>query len=103
MDLIYALTESKDTAAHWYKLKQRLKEKGNQSVTNCHALKMLEEKSKPKAYKKIKKPNAKAAKSLNKLMKTLKEDGYSVLFCPRKDIAVILQQKANVTSKTINE
>ncbi len=41
IDVIYALTESKSPAAYWRKLKQRLKEEGNQTVTNCHALKML--------------------------------------------------------------
>ena len=30
-----------DPAAYWRKLKQRLKEEGNETVTNCHALKML--------------------------------------------------------------
>lgn len=41
VDVIYALTQSKDPLAYWRKLKQRLKEEGNQTVTNCHALKML--------------------------------------------------------------
>lgn len=41
VDVIYALTQSKDPLAYWRKLKQRLKEEGNQSVTNCHALKMV--------------------------------------------------------------
>ena len=41
VDVIYALTESKSPNAYWRKLKQRLKEEGNQTVTNCHALKML--------------------------------------------------------------
>ena len=35
------LAESKDPQAYWRKLKQRLKEEGNETVTNCHALKML--------------------------------------------------------------
>ena len=34
------LTESKDPTTYWRKLKQRLKEEGNETVTNCHALKM---------------------------------------------------------------
>ena len=34
------LTESKDPQAYWRKLKQRLKDEGNETVTNCHALKM---------------------------------------------------------------
>ena len=41
VDVIYALTQSKDALAYWRKLKQRLKEEGNQTVTNCHALKMV--------------------------------------------------------------
>ncbi len=41
VDVIYALTESKDPLAYWRKLKQRLKAEGNQTVTNCHALKMV--------------------------------------------------------------
>ena len=40
VDVIRVLTESKDPNAYWRKLKQRLKEEGNQTVTNCHALKM---------------------------------------------------------------
>ena len=40
VDVIAALTESKDAAAYWRKLKQRLKAEGNETVTNCHGLKM---------------------------------------------------------------
>jgi len=40
VDVIAILTESKDAQAYWRKLKQRLKEEGNQTVTNCHGLKM---------------------------------------------------------------
>ena len=40
VDVIAILTDSKDAAAYWRKLKQRLNEEGNQTVTNCHALKM---------------------------------------------------------------
>jgi hypothetical protein len=35
------LTESVDPQAYWRKLKQRLKEEGNETVTECHALKMV--------------------------------------------------------------
>jgi BRO family, N-terminal domain len=41
VDVILILTESIDAQAYWRKLKQRLKEEGNQTVTNCHALKMI--------------------------------------------------------------
>ncbi len=40
VDIIQVLTESIDATAYWRKLKQRLKEEGNETVTNCHALKM---------------------------------------------------------------
>ena len=40
VDVIAVLTESKDAAAYWRKLKQRLKAEGNETVTNCHGLKM---------------------------------------------------------------
>lgn len=41
VDVVSALTESANPAAYWRKLKQRLKAEGNETVTNCHALKML--------------------------------------------------------------
>jgi hypothetical protein len=41
VDVIAVLTESKDPSAYWRKLKQRLKEEGNETVTNCHGLKMM--------------------------------------------------------------
>lgn len=40
IDIIEVLTESKDPNAYWRKLKQRLKEEGNETVTNLHGLKM---------------------------------------------------------------
>lgn len=39
VDVIKVLTDSLDAAAYWRKLKQRLKEEGNETVTNCHTLK----------------------------------------------------------------
>lgn len=41
VDVVAVLTESKDATAYWRKLKQRLKAEGNETVTNCHGLKML--------------------------------------------------------------
>ena len=41
VDAIAVLTDSVDPTAYWRKLKQRLKEEGNETVTNCHGLKML--------------------------------------------------------------
>ena len=40
IDVISVLTNSKDPTAYWRKLKQRLKAEGNETVTNCHGLKM---------------------------------------------------------------
>ena len=40
VDTVTVLTESIDPTAYWRKLKQRLKEEGNETVTNCHGLKM---------------------------------------------------------------
>ena len=40
VDVIAVLTESFSPAEYWRKLKQRLKEEGNETVTNCHGLKM---------------------------------------------------------------
>ena len=40
VDIVSVLTESKDGRKYWNKLKQRLKEEGNETVTNCHQLKL---------------------------------------------------------------
>ena len=43
IDVIFILADSKDyqtARKYWNKLKQRLNEEGNQTVTNCHQLKM---------------------------------------------------------------
>lgn len=40
IDIVGVLTDSKDPGAYWRKLKQRLKEEGNEVVTICHTLKM---------------------------------------------------------------
>ncbi len=41
VDVIQVLTESVDVASYWRKLKQRLKQEGNETVTNLHGLKMI--------------------------------------------------------------
>ena len=41
IDVVSVLSESVDPNAYWRKLKQRLKQEGNETVTNCHGLKML--------------------------------------------------------------
>lgn len=40
VDVCSVLTDSVDARKYWNKLKQRLKEEGNETVTNCHQLKM---------------------------------------------------------------
>ena len=40
VDVVSVLTDSKDPTVYWRKLKQRLKAEGNETVTNCHGLKM---------------------------------------------------------------
>ena len=40
VDVVAVLTDSKSPSAYWRKLKQRLKAEGNETVTNCHGLKM---------------------------------------------------------------
>jgi hypothetical protein len=41
VDVVGVLSESVDPQAYWRKLKQRLKAEGNETVTDCHGLKML--------------------------------------------------------------
>ena len=40
VDIVGILSESSDGRKYWNKLKQRLKEEGNETVTNCHQLKL---------------------------------------------------------------
>ena len=40
VDVVEILTDSPDPSAYWRKLKQRLKAEGNETVTNCHRLKL---------------------------------------------------------------
>lgn len=40
VDIVGVLSESKDGRKYWNKLKQRLKEEENETVTNCHQLKL---------------------------------------------------------------
>lgn len=41
VDVVSVLTESTDGRKYWNKLKQRLKAEVNETVTNCHQLRML--------------------------------------------------------------
>ena len=40
VDIVGTISESKDKQSYWRKLKQRLREEGNETLTNCHALKL---------------------------------------------------------------
>ena len=40
VDIVSVISESKDGRKYWNKLKQRLREEGNESVTICHQLKL---------------------------------------------------------------
>ena len=40
VDIVSIISESKDGRKYWNKLKQRLRNEGNESVTNCHQLKL---------------------------------------------------------------
>ncbi len=40
VDIVGVVSESKDGRKYWNKLKQRLKDEGNETVTNCHQLKL---------------------------------------------------------------
>jgi len=40
VDVVAILSESIDPQSYWRKLKERLKKEGNETVTNCHSLKM---------------------------------------------------------------
>ena len=40
VDIVSVVSESADGRKYWNKLKQRLKDEGNQTVTNCHQLKL---------------------------------------------------------------
>ena len=40
VDIVGVISESKDGRKYWNKLKQRLKDEGNETVTNCHQLKL---------------------------------------------------------------
>ena len=40
VDVVGIISDSKNKQAYWRKLKQRFKEEGNETVTNCHTLKL---------------------------------------------------------------
>ena len=40
VDIVQVLTDSADGRKYWNKLKERLKKEGNETVTNCHQLKL---------------------------------------------------------------
>lgn len=40
VDIVSIISESTDGRKYWNKLKQKLKDEGNETVTNCHQLKL---------------------------------------------------------------
>ena len=40
VDVVGVLSESVNPQVYWRKLKERLKKEGNETVTNCHGLKI---------------------------------------------------------------
>jgi hypothetical protein len=74
VDIIAVLTESIDSAAYWRKLKQRLKEEGNKTVTICHGLKLLAQDDKMRLngiMSSTEKPNNTSDKGACPLVKTV--------------------------------
>lgn len=51
VDVVRVLTDSHNPTAYWRKLKQRLKDEGYETVTNCHGLKMTAPDGKKTAYR----------------------------------------------------
>lgn len=43
VDVIVVLTNSPNPQAYWRVMKKRLKDEGNETVTNCNGLKMTDE------------------------------------------------------------
>ena len=61
VDVVEVLTQSKNhltARKYWNKLKQRLKEEGNETVTNCHQLKLVAEDGKLRLIQSIPSPKA---------------------------------------------
>ena len=50
VDVVGIISDSKNKQAYWRKLKQRLKEEGNETVTNCHTLKLKAQDGKYREY-----------------------------------------------------
>lgn len=65
VDVVGILSESTNPQAYWRKLKERLKKEGNESVTNCHALKM------PAADGKMRKTDVADTKQLLRIIQSI--------------------------------
>jgi prophage antirepressor-like protein len=50
VDVVGILSESTNPKAYWRKLKERLKKEGNESVTNCHTLKIIADDGKKREF-----------------------------------------------------
>jgi hypothetical protein len=67
VDVVGVLSESKNPPAYWRKLKQRLTEEGNETVTNCHRLKM------PAADGKMRLTDVASTKQLLRIIQSVKK------------------------------
>ena len=65
VDIVGALTDSSDNRKYWNKLKQRLKEKGSETVTFCHQLKM------PASDGKMRKTDAANTKGILRIIQSI--------------------------------
>ncbi len=92
VDVVGVLTESKDPPAYWRKLKQRLKEEGNETVTNCHALKLKAADGKHRltdVANTLKEPDASGSFSLPSLLVKIfqrYQPNFTTLLCLKKPV-----------------
>lgn len=87
IDVIAVLTDSKNPNAYWRKLKQRLTEESDESVTNCHTLKM------PAKDSKMRETDVANTKQLFRIIQSI----------PSKKAEPFKQWLAQVGSERINE
>ena len=87
IDVVAVLTDSKNPNAYWRKLKQRLSEEGDESVTNCHTLKM------PAKDGKLRKTDVANTKQLFRIIQSV----------PSKKAEPFKQWLAQVGTERLNE
>ena len=87
VDVCQVLTDSTDGRKYWNKLKQRLSEEGNETVTNCHQLKMKA------ADGKMRKPDCATTEQLLRIIQSI----------PSKKAEPFKQWLAKVGAERLNE